>query len=326
MFDITSIATGSRFRFSDKYQDPRDSPCYVEITQTVAEIITAYDVPTDTTITLSIFRNNDITKPTTSTTVPVNAIIYADRCNSDPTGKSWVYFEEGTFKIREGMALVDMSLEELLTGSSLLKDYDGNGYTTVTIGTQEWIVETLKVEHYSDGTVIPNITDSALWVADTTGAFSYYENDIANKSNIGILYNWYAVDNVHGLAYFERGGIQEVGWRVPTYADFQALATLIGGVDQAGDLKEVGFVHWNPPNFGATDLYGFKAISGGNRFIDTALNDGFSGFRVYGDYWTSTESIDPNAYSGWLTAANGTAEWGNFGKLTGQNVRCVRDV
>ena len=42
-------------------------------------------------------------------------------------------------------------------------DIDGNIYHTVTIGSQVWMVENLKVTRYRDGTAIPNITDGFQW-------------------------------------------------------------------------------------------------------------------------------------------------------------------
>jgi uncharacterized protein (TIGR02145 family) len=67
-------------------------------------------------------------------------------------------------------------------------DVDGNSYHTVKIGTQVWMAENLKVEHYNNGIIIPNITDDALWAADTAGAMSYYGNDIDRE--VIIPYNY----------------------------------------------------------------------------------------------------------------------------------------
>ncbi len=324
--DITANGTGSKFYLADRSLDRRESGEYIEINESVDAIRAAYDTAMSKTVTLPVYTNNNTSKATYNITIPTDYLIYADRYNPSPVELSWVMIAENAFKIKPGLALVALSIEEILTGVSVLKDYDGNGYSTVIMGTQEWIVETLRVETYSDGTAIPELTDDAAWQADTTGAFCYYNNDADNKSNLGILYNWYAVDNAHGLAYFERAGVQEAGWRVPTYADMQALIAFIGGVANGGDLKEIGFTHWNPPNTGATDLYGFKAISGGNRYIDVPVGDGFSSFKDWGDYWTSDAIDATTAHSGYLSHASGDATWGSFGKLCGMNVRCVRDV
>lgn len=63
---------------------------------------------------------------------------------------------------------------------STMTDYDGNVYDTICIGTQEWISENWKCTHLSNGTSIPNITDSATWASLTTGAMCAYNNDETN--------------------------------------------------------------------------------------------------------------------------------------------------
>src|SRR5579862_327865 len=73
-----------------------------------------------------------------------------------------------------------------------VKDYDGNVYDTVVIGTQTWMEENLKTTHYRNGTAIFNLIDSVQWDSDTTGAYCNYNNDPNNASIYGHLYNWYA--------------------------------------------------------------------------------------------------------------------------------------
>ena len=73
-------------------------------------------------------------------------------------------------------------------------DIDGNVYQIVTIGTQVWMAENLKVTHYRNGDPIPNVTESATWEGLTTGAYCNYNNDVNNVATYGRLYNWYAVE------------------------------------------------------------------------------------------------------------------------------------
>ena len=326
--DITANGTGSRFYLTTRRLDRKEHKAYLEITQSVDTIRTAGDTTVEKMITLPVYRNNNPNRATDNIIINTESLIYADRYNGSPLSLSWVMIEENAFKVKAGLALVDLSIEDILTGTSPLRDYDDNGYTTVTIGAQEWIVENLRVKTYSDGTAIPNVTADAPWQADTTGAYCYYDNDEANFAFTGLIYNWYAVDNAHGLAYFKRSGVQEVGWRIPTMADWTTLVGVIGGVAQGGDLKEVGFVHWWHPNDSATDLYGFKAISGGNRYIDMFIGDGFDSEGAYGDIWSADANpLDPTeASSVYLYYDNGFIVPFDCYKFDGMNVRCVRDV
>ena len=201
-----------------------------------------------------------------------------------------------------------------------LIDKDGNVYTTVTIGTQEWTIENFRSTTYADDTAIPNIIADIGWDADITGAYCWYNNDIANKTDYGALYNWYAVNSVHGLVYLSKGGVQQTGWRIPTLNDFTTLINYVGGVTVAGGmLKETGLAHWFTPNTGATDTYGYKGMPCGIRI------SGFSGLTTSGFSWASTA----NNGSGDVMALiyNSAANYTNvLLKRTGTSVRCVRDV
>jgi uncharacterized protein (TIGR02145 family) len=112
-------------------------------------------------------------------------------------------------------------------------DYDGNVYNTVTIGTQTWMTEDLRVTHYRNGDLIPNVAETAAWNNLTTGAYCNYDNDKRNSATYGRLYNWYAVISGANLA--------PSGWHVPTDAEWTTLTTYLGGEGVAGGkLKESG--------------------------------------------------------------------------------------
>jgi uncharacterized protein (TIGR02145 family) len=65
-------------------------------------------------------------------------------------------------------------LEEGQTGT--ITDFDGNVYQTKCIGGMEIMLSNLKVEHYNDGTPIPNVTDNEAWASNTEGARCWYDN------------------------------------------------------------------------------------------------------------------------------------------------------
>jgi len=329
IIELTVRGTGSKFYLGDYSLSRIDKPSYVECDESVATIKAAHDIAVSKTITLPVYINNDPTAATENIVVPTDSLVYATRYNGSPLDTSWVMLEENSFKVQAKKTLVALSAEAILSLGSTLLDYDGNPYTTVTIGSQEWIVENYRVTHYADGTDIALIDDPGLWQADTTGAYVYYNNDEANYGHLGCLYNFYALGNIHGFPYLERNGVQEVGWRVSTLADWSALILALGGdiTTMGGHLKETGTVHWLAPNVGATDTYGFKWISGGNRFIDNPAGHGFSMQGVYGDLWTSTPFDADEGYS--VYASNDDA-WLTYPYTClfycGLNVRLVRDV
>jgi len=197
------------------------------------------------------------------------------------------------------------------SGSSTVKDTDGNVYHTVTIGTQTWTVENLKTTHYNDGTTIPNVSDSAAWGNLTTGAYCWYNNSSSNKSTYGALYNWYAVNT---------GKLAPKGWHVPTAAEWDTLAEYLGGADAAaGALKDT--TCWKSPNTGATNSSGFSALPGGCRNI----NGYFNVILLFGNWWSATASNASIAYYRYLTFNNSILSKYDLGMSCGFSVRLVRD-
>jgi uncharacterized protein (TIGR02145 family) len=161
-------------------------------------------------------------------------------------------------------------------------------------------------------------------MGDTTGAYCWYNNDLATyKATYGALYNWYAVNNAKGLVYFERNSVHETGWRVPSMADFTKLiAFLDGSVLAGGKLKEVGITHWDTPNTGASDIFGFKALPAGVREQTGAFIQQGS-LNVL---WSSTEQSTDNAQSEFMEYDISDIINAFYEKTRGFSVRCVRDI
>ena len=54
---------------------------------------------------------------------------------------------------------------------------DGTIYTTICVGTQEWLSQDLRETKYRNMTTIPNVTDQTTWGGLSTGAYCIYDNN-----------------------------------------------------------------------------------------------------------------------------------------------------
>ena len=139
-----------------------------------------------------------------------------------------------------------------------ITDVDGNTYNSVIIGTQEWTKENLNVSKYSDGTIIPQVTDPTQWGSLITGAWCYYNNTTANGTTYGKLYNWYAVAGIYDAASAANPALRKKlapnGWRIPGDTDWTKLTIFLGGEGVAGGkMKATGTSLWQSPNTDATN-------------------------------------------------------------------------
>ncbi|MBS0000242.1 MAG: fibrobacter succinogenes major paralogous domain-containing protein, partial [Cyclobacteriaceae bacterium] len=130
-------------------------------------------------------------------------------------------------------------------------DADGNVYTTITIGDQEWLGKNLKTTSLNDGTPVPEVTDIVEWSDLETSGLSWYENDETRYKDVyGALYNWYTVDTRK---------LCPAGWHVPTADEWETLHDYLGD-SVASKLKEVGNTHWSMQNNDAINSTGFTAL------------------------------------------------------------------
>jgi uncharacterized protein (TIGR02145 family) len=211
-------------------------------------------------------------------------------------------------------------------GGDGLTDEDGNTYSTVWFGNQEWMAENLRVTQYNNGDAIPTGLSNTDWGNTTDGAYAIYPHseidglgsDAEVVEAYGKLYNWYAV---------ETGNLCPTGWRVPTDAEWTALTDYSGGESVAGGkLKSTrtapdAHPRWGSPNTGATNEYGFSALPGGirdnNGTFDRIVDGGF--------WWSSTESNTDLAWGRDVYWSYGGVGRLHINKEVGFSVRCVRD-
>jgi uncharacterized protein (TIGR02145 family) len=215
--------------------------------------------------------------------------------------------------------------------SGAIVDGDGNIYTSVAIGTQEWLVENMKTTKYNDG-----VTSLGTDFTGTAPAYAWYNNDISNKPVYGALYNWYAVDAASS------GGknICPCGWHVPTDAEWTILENYMieNGYNYDGTTtgNKIGkaladSTSWdsstNEGAIGNTDYptyrnkSGFTALAAGNVYPGSV----FVNLGSNGDFWSSTQYSDSWAWFRYLGSQNVFSFRNQKDKVVGISVRCVKD-
>ena len=161
------------------------------------------------------------------------------------------------------------------------------------------------------------------WVDDTTGAYCSYDNDADNIAIYGLLYNYFAITHASELAYIEKNGVEESGWRIPTKTDFETLQTYLGGSSVAGGkLKEAGIENWDSPNGGATNEAGFTGVPSGSRYYtDGSFNA--QGAQVF--YWAGQYDAETASYLS-LNSVNAISLINRQYFNAGLTVRLVKDI
>jgi uncharacterized protein (TIGR02145 family) len=196
-------------------------------------------------------------------------------------------------------------------------------YESVRIGNQEWITRNLDVDRFRNGDLIPHIESKEEWEeAGENGqpAWCYYDNDPENGEKYGKLYNWFAVNDLRGLAL--------EGWHVPTDDEWTTLINYLGGEDIAG-LKMKSIERWDNwynqdgeiINGNNSNSSGLNIIPGGNRFPGGR----FVNIRNLASFWSATKSDLNYAWNCDLNFFNGVVIRSSNNKTFGASIRCLRD-
>jgi len=201
---------------------------------------------------------------------------------------------------------------------AIVTDVDGNVYNTVQIGSQCWMQENLKVEHFRNGDNIPTGLGSSAWSTTTSAAFAVYDSVPANKGIYGLLYNWFTVSDTRGMC--------PTDWHVPKDGEWTQLTDFLGGTVIAGrKMKTTGTLDagtglWQSPNSGVNSS-GFSGLPGGYRKV-------FGNYNWLGKkgYWWSASQFSPTlAWRREIDHDNTFVNRNYSDKERGYSVRCVQD-
>jgi len=197
-------------------------------------------------------------------------------------------------------------------------DVDGNVYNVVSIGTQCWTKENLKVTKYSNGDAILNVTDASTWSGSTIGLSCAYKNNSANVATYGLLYNFYAVSDSRNVC--------PTGFHVPTDAEWNTLVTFLGGTSVAGKkLKEAGTSHWINFNQGDNSS-GFKALPGSFRDVDGTFSTAANAqLGEIGIWWSATPVNTGSATAASILGLVDNIYINSSSQKDGMSIRCVKN-
>jgi uncharacterized protein (TIGR02145 family) len=204
----------------------------------------------------------------------------------------------------------------------------------VTICNQVWATKNLDVTTYSDGTPIPQVTNSTAWRNLTTGAWCYYNNYPANGPVYGKLYNWYAAAGIYDAASAANPDLRKklapAGWHVSTDAEWSTLIDCLdpnaGGsnTNNTAGEKIKSTTLWTPySGITNTNSSGFTGLPGGYRGING--NGPFYNIGTECDWWSSSEDSASIAWIRYLSYNNSRAIRTTAIKASGYSVRCVMD-
>lgn len=217
-----------------------------------------------------------------------------------------------------GSAMSFRTLEE-----GIPVDANGNVYTTVIIGNQEWFAENLRTTKYNDGTNIPTGHSNDEWSNLSTGAYAVYSHSQIDGLNsdaevleaYGALYNWYAI---------ETGNLCPTGWHVPTDEEWTTLTDYSdGGGCKLKSTRTAPDAHprWDSPNTCATDEYGFSALPGGG----CDYGGHFYNMGNSSRWWSGTEVDGADALARGMYYGDGNVSRFPSIKRLGFSVRCVKE-
>ena len=131
--------------------------------------------------------------------------------------------------MKKSISFVFLAMVLQSVAQNTVTDFDGHVYPTVVIGTQVWMKENLRADHYADGSLIGNCC--------------WYNNDLSTDTIYGKLYHWNAaMKNSH--TEMAQGACPD-NWHLPSDSEWIRLFNFISDSNTcAFALKDTGTAYW----------------------------------------------------------------------------------
>jgi len=200
-------------------------------------------------------------------------------------------------------------------GDLITDSRDNNVYNTVEIGDQCWFQKNLAyLPEVHSNTEFSTQGSSKL---SGYGVYGYNGSDVAtaksqsNYSDYGVLYNWYAVDQVD---------LCPIGWHVPSDTEFTTLTDWLisdGVVTVGQEGTALKSVTWDGNNSS-----GFTVLPAGGRGVLGV----FDALGLGAHFWSSSETGPVNSWN--RNLGSGFTEVGRDSgyQAYGCSVRCLKDT
>ena len=197
---------------------------------------------------------------------------------------------------------------------------NAGAYEEVQIGKQIWMSKNLDATHFRNGDPIPEAKTDKEW--EKAGkkkqpAWCYYNNDPKNGKKYGKLYNWYAVNDIRGLA--------PVDYHIPSDVEWTEIVQYLGGEDKAGE-KLKNNSGWK--NDG--DIFSLSTGNNESNFSGLPAGSRYGNGVFYGKnqecyWWSESEFNTAYAWLRYLSYGYIRVDRSYQEKEQGLSVRCIKD-
>ena len=212
-----------------------------------------------------------------------------------------------------------------LCGTSTVKDYDGNEYATVKMGSQCWLKQNLRSTHYSDGTEVTS--------------YNHADDNEDNDDTYGLLYNWNTTMNGAAASDANPSGVQGIcpkGWHLPSHAEWSQMMNYVKSQSMYqcnADPDNIGKAlaateGWNwtgstcrvGNNQSSNNASGFSALPAGYYNANGAQS-----FGAYAMFWKSSQEYSQGMDFMIRSDETGVQNYFTAPVATYLSVRCIRN-